>query len=67
MARLLISSPDGKRGILELNKPELTIGRGNANDLVLNDGSVSRSHAVIRQKAIRNLPSPIADRPIAPC
>lgn len=50
MARLLISSPDGKRGILELNKPELTIGRGNANDLVLNDGSVSRSHAVIRQK-----------------
>ena len=60
MARLIISSPDGKRGILELNKPELTIGRGNANDLVLNDGSVSRSHAVIRQKS--DLEFAIADR-----
>ena len=42
MARLIISSPDGKNGILELNKPVITVGRGNANDLVLNDGSVSR-------------------------
>jgi adenylate cyclase len=48
MARLIISSPDGKNGILELNKPLITIGRGNANDLVLNDGSVSRFHAVIK-------------------
>jgi adenylate cyclase len=49
MARLIISSPDGKKGILELGKPVVTIGRGNANDLVLNDSSVSRLHAVIKQ------------------
>ncbi|HLJ87575.1 MAG TPA: adenylate/guanylate cyclase domain-containing protein [Candidatus Angelobacter sp.] len=54
MSRLIISSPDGKKGVLELNKPVITIGRGNANDLVLNDGSVSRFHAVIklREKAV---------------
>jgi adenylate cyclase len=50
MARLIISSPDGKNGILELTKPVTTIGRGNANDLVLNDSSVSRFHAVIKLK-----------------
>src|SRR6476660_404792 len=50
MARLIISSPDGKNGILELNKPLITVGRGNANDLVLNDGSVSRFHAVVKLK-----------------
>jgi adenylate cyclase len=48
MARLIISSPDGKRGILELTKPVITLGRGNGNDLVLNDSSVSRFHAVIK-------------------
>ena len=48
MARLIISSPDGKNGILELNKPVITVGRGNANDLVLNGSSVSRFHAVIK-------------------
>ncbi|HET9281621.1 MAG TPA: adenylate/guanylate cyclase domain-containing protein [Candidatus Angelobacter sp.] len=48
MARLIISSRDGKNGILELSKPVTTIGRGNANDLVLNDSSVSRFHAVIK-------------------
>lgn len=48
MSRLIISSPDGKRGILELHKPVITIGRGNANDLVLNDSSVSRLHAVVK-------------------
>jgi adenylate cyclase len=48
MARLIISSPDGKNGILELHKPVITVGRGNANDLVLNDSSVSRFHAVIK-------------------
>src|ERR1043165_2294649 len=50
MARLIISSPDGKNGILELTKPLITIGRGNANDLVLNDSSISRFHAVIKLK-----------------
>jgi len=49
MARLIISAPDGKRGILELTKPVITVGRGNANDLVLNDLSVSRFHAVVKQ------------------
>jgi len=48
MARLIISSPDGRNGILELNKSVITVGRGNANDLVLNDSSVSRFHAVIK-------------------
>ena len=48
MARLIISSPDGKRGIMEITKPVVTIGRGNANDLVLSDDSVSRFHAVIK-------------------
>src|ERR1051326_8985765 len=50
MARLIISSPDGKNGILELTKPLLPICRGNANDLVLNDSSISRFHAVIKLK-----------------
>jgi adenylate cyclase len=48
MSRLIISAPDGKKGILELNKPVVTIGRGNANDLVLNDASISRFHAVVK-------------------
>src|ERR1700744_827623 len=50
MARLIISSPDGRNGILELTKSVTTLGRGNANDLVLNDSSVSRFHAVIKLK-----------------
>lgn len=48
MARLIISSPAGKRGILELTRPVISVGRGAANDLVLNDPSVSRLHAVLR-------------------
>ncbi len=48
MARLIIFSPDGKRGMLELTRPVVTIGRGHANDLVLNDPSVSRFHAVVK-------------------
>lgn len=48
MPRLIISAPNGKKGILELNKPVVTIGRGNANDLVLKDTSVSRFHAVVK-------------------
>lgn len=59
MARLIISSPDGKNGILELNKPVITVGRGNANDLVLNDSSVSRFHAVIK---LRDSSIFVADR-----
>jgi adenylate cyclase len=48
MSRIIISGPDGKRGMLELTKPLITIGRGAANDLVLPDSSVSRFHAVIK-------------------
>ena len=48
MSRIIISAPDGKRGMLELTKPLVTIGRGTANDLVLPDNSVSRFHAVIK-------------------
>jgi adenylate cyclase len=59
MARLIISSPDGKNGILELTKPLITIGRGNANDLVLNDSGISRFHAVIK---LRDSSISIADR-----
>jgi adenylate cyclase len=49
MSRLIINSPDGRRGMLELSKAVVTIGRGTANDLVLNDTSVSRFHAVIKR------------------
>ena len=48
MPRITITSPEGKGGILELTKPLTTIGRGNANDLVLNHTSVSRFHAVLK-------------------
>jgi adenylate cyclase len=60
MARLIINSPDGRRGILELSKPVLTVGRGTANDLVLNDTSVSRFHCVIKKVEGGNFA--IADR-----
>ena len=48
MARLIITSPDAKRNILELTRPLTLIGRGKSNDLVLNNTSVSRLHAVVR-------------------
>ena len=51
MARLIISAPDGKRGILEITKPVLTVGRGSGNDLVLDHSSVSRLHAVLKVEA----------------
>lgn len=60
MPRLIISSPDGKRGMLEITKPVITVGRGSANDLVLNDSSVSRFHAVV--KTLGNNDVLIADR-----
>ncbi len=59
MARLIISSPDGKKGVLELTRAVTTVGRGNANDLVLNDSSVSRFHAVIK---LENDAVVVADR-----
>ncbi|HKR31191.1 MAG TPA: adenylate/guanylate cyclase domain-containing protein [Terriglobales bacterium] len=59
MSRIIISGPDGKRGVLELTKPLVSIGRGSANDLVLQDSSVSRFHAVIK---VHNGKALIADR-----
>ena len=59
MSRIIISGPDGKRGVLELTKPLVSIGRGSANDLVLQDSSVSRFHAVIK---VQNGKAVIADR-----
>ena len=51
MARLLISSPDGKRGILEITKPVITVGRGHSNDLVLNEW-LRRKPASHRQQIV---------------
>src|SRR5690242_17167418 len=59
MSRIIISGPDGKRGILELTKPLVSIGRASVNDLVLQDSSVSRLHAVIK---VQNGKTFIADR-----
>lgn len=59
MSRIIISGPDGKRGVLELTKPLVSVGRGSANDLVLQDSSVSRFHAVIK---VQNGKTFIADR-----
>ncbi len=59
MSRIIISGPDGKRGVLELTKPLVSIGRASVNDLVLQDSSVSRLHAVIK---IQNGKAFIADR-----
>ena len=59
MSRIIISGPDGKRGVLELTNPLVSIGRGSANDLVLQDSSVSRFHAVIK---VQNGKAFIADR-----
>lgn len=60
MARLIISSPKGASGILELSKPVVTVGRGSANDLVLDDDSISRFHAVLKQE--KNGEVLVADR-----
>ena len=61
MPRLIVTSPEGKRGILELNKAVITIGRGTANDLVLSHPSVSRLHAVVKYSAAEDSVT-LADR-----
>jgi pSer/pThr/pTyr-binding forkhead associated (FHA) protein len=48
MARLIITLPDGTHEIFELAKPTVKLGRGDTNDLVLADGSVSRFHAEVK-------------------
>jgi transcriptional regulator with GAF, ATPase, and Fis domain len=43
-AKLKIISEKGKGEIFELTQPEISIGRDKANEIVLNDASVSRRH-----------------------
>jgi adenylate cyclase len=41
---------DGRPQVFNLAKDEATIGRSNDNDIVLNDFSVSRRHAILRRE-----------------
>ncbi len=41
---------DGRPQVFKLAKDEVTIGRSNDNDIVLNDFSVSRRHATLRKE-----------------
>ncbi len=47
-AKLRVISSDSKEQTLDLNQPEITIGRGAQNDLVLVDDAASRKHARLR-------------------
>jgi adenylate cyclase len=60
MPELIITSPDGKHSIFELSKPEITIGRGGDNDLVLDHPRISRLHCVLK-------PSPNGDVSVTDC
>src|SRR6478735_3061213 len=46
---LVIKDPDGKKRVLPIERPVLTLGRSQDNDVVLTDSElrVSRRHAVI--------------------
>jgi adenylate cyclase len=48
MARLIVTLPDGTHQLFEIAKPVVKLGRGDNNDLVLADGSVSRFHAELK-------------------
>ena len=50
MAKLKIISGKGIGDTFELNAPKISIGRDAANDIALNDASVSRYHAVIERR-----------------
>jgi adenylate cyclase len=49
MARLIVTLPDGTHEVFEIAKPVIKLGRGDRNDLVLADGSVSRFHAEVKR------------------
>ncbi len=49
MARLIVTLPDGTHEVFEISKPAVKLGRGDTNDLVLADGSVSRFHAEVKR------------------
>ncbi|HKJ38709.1 MAG TPA: FHA domain-containing serine/threonine-protein kinase, partial [Anaerolineales bacterium] len=42
---LKLKLPDGSQPEIEISKSEITIGRGNTNDIIIEDEQVSRSHA----------------------
>jgi len=52
MARLIVTLPDGTHTTFEIKKPALKLGRGDQNDLVLPDGSVSRFHAEVKKNEL---------------
>ncbi len=60
-ARLVFPSGGAQVPVLEINKDEISLGRGKKCDVVLEDNRASRKHAVIRRKGpgfvIRDLES----------
>ena len=52
-AKLKTISEKGRGEIYELDAARVSIGRDRANEIVLNDASVSRRHCVIEQRGER--------------
>jgi adenylate cyclase len=48
MSSIYVQTPSGRNYTLELDRPEITVGRELKNDLILDDPRVSRYHAVVR-------------------
>jgi pSer/pThr/pTyr-binding forkhead associated (FHA) protein len=48
--RVVVTDKGGKERAFEFQKREVTLGRGEKSDVVLNDGTVSRYHARIVEK-----------------
>ena len=44
-AKLILKTPDEEDQAFELEKSSVSLGRGSANDIVLQDGNISRAHA----------------------
>lgn len=61
MPKLLLEQGNGSARMVVLDAPKITLGRATSNDVVIDDPSVSRSHAVITLESkffmIRNLRS----------
>ena len=47
MPKLIVMTHPGKTKLVPLQKPDTRIGRGNANELVIDSERVSRLHAVV--------------------
>jgi pSer/pThr/pTyr-binding forkhead associated (FHA) protein len=49
----IVEYKDGKPGVrFSLAKPQMNIGRGSANDIVINDELISKAHAVIEKAKV---------------